>query len=203
MKTEKKKIERHARAYSLSYSRAKLQQLSSSLFSAALRGRGLETARVGMAQWIRRVTTDHEILGSNPSIDFFLLFFARTSPRAPLRAAPRRRAWCFRRLLSFWAGGAPKRTSGSAELGDDARCDSLLLRTVSLFYATKTGTDLVCEFLASSSSRVAQRFDSFGPAAEEESFVRRGTRAFARIQCKSASLGDGDVPAWSAGTMGV
>jgi hypothetical protein len=37
-----------------------------------------------------------------------LLFFARTSPRAPLRAAPRRRAWCFRRLLSFWAGGAPK-----------------------------------------------------------------------------------------------
>jgi hypothetical protein len=37
-----------------------------------------------------------------------LLFFARTSPRAPLCAAPRRRAWCFRRLLSFWAGGAPK-----------------------------------------------------------------------------------------------
>ena len=180
--------------------RAKLQQLSSSLFSAALRGRGLETARVGMAQWIRRVTTDHEILGSNPSIDFFLLFFARTSPRAPLRAAPRRRAWCFRRLLSLWAGGAPK---FSAELGDDARCDSLLLRTVCLFYATKTDTDLFCELLASSSSRVAKRFDGFGPAAEEEGFVRRGTRAFARIQCKSASLGDGDVPAWSAGTMGV
>jgi hypothetical protein len=74
-------------------------------------------------------------------------------------------------------------TSGSAELGDDARCDSLLLRTVSLFYATKTGTDLFCELFASSSSCVAQRFDAFGPAAEEESFVRRGTRAFARIQC--------------------
>jgi hypothetical protein len=37
-----------------------------------------------------------------------LLFFARTSPRAPLRAAPRRRPWCFRRLLSFWAGEAAK-----------------------------------------------------------------------------------------------
>ena len=131
----------------------------------------------------------------------FAFFCSDVAPSTVARCPPTTRV-VFQAAPVF-LGRRSAQTWGSAELGDDARCNTLLLRTVSLFYATKTGTDLVCEFLASSSSRVAKRIDSFGPGAEEGSFVRRGTRAFARIQCKSASLGDGDVPAWSAGTMGV